>query len=709
MIINSTPDNKATFAGVSEVSEFKIRNSAKAFGILSSGLYANKIRAIIRELSCNALDSHVAAGKRNVPFDLHLPTFLEPYFSIRDYGTGLTHSEVLNIYTTYFESTKTTSNDFIGALGLGSKSPFSYTDNFTVIAIKNGIKGVYSAFINDDGVPAIALMGQEESTEETGVEVRFAVTNKEDYDNFRHETRSVFRYFPLRPKLNIESLTFDNVEYEEENIVPNVHRRKPGRHSGENRAIMGNIAYPIELPRGSLSDDELTFIDHKFLDFYFDIGEVDFQASREGLQYTARTIAAIEKRYRAIFDILYNKVKTRYDAIKCEWEKAKVILHDSNDSLLYPYVMQYVKQVNPGMVEQSYRSLQWKTFQLDTKKLKDDFNIALRVFRTDSTWSNANGTYVMTAPESTIRDSYYFTVRDRFVILDNSKNEKIWERARWHFKTQVDKETHVIVLYAADPTKEVKVDKFYKMLYNPPVANRMTVDQLAVRDRNVTARDYQKMNIVRLYTPSRADEPVWASVPITVDSIKDKNVCWFPLKGYATTVDGKEYNAKEIYKLLSYSRGIPQVKDLVFVGVRQSEIEAVSELPTWKRFDVLCREIFDSLQEQVYLRNVIKNSNLQFDMINYEGRLRKLLDNSSPFAVFLDKLGGENVTIDVSKLVGTFGWSDDVKTKVEDAKKEVKEISERYPMLIYIRDTYRNYTTVNADYIKLVDQMKGQI
>jgi hypothetical protein len=708
MIINSTPDNKATFAGVSQVSEFKIRNSAKAFGILSSGLYANKIRAIIRELSCNALDSHVAAGKRDVPFDLHLPTFLEPYFSIRDYGTGLNHSEVLNIYTTYFESTKTASNDFIGALGLGSKSPFSYTDNFTVIAIKNGIKGIYSAFINDDGVPAIALMGQEESTEETGVEVRFAVTNKEDYDNFRHETRSVFRYFPLRPKLNIESLTFDNVEYEEENIIPNVHRRK-SRHNSENRAIMGNISYPIELPRGSLSSDELMFIDGKSLDLYFDIGEIDFQASREGLQYTARTIAAIEQRYQALFDILYNKVKTKYNAIKCEWAKAEAIIKDASDSLLHPYATEYVKREKPGMVEQKYRSPHWKTFELNTKKLKDDFNIALRVFRTDRTWSNANSTDIMTAPETTIRDSYHFTVRERFVFLDNSKNEKIWERARWHFKTQVEKVTHVIVLYAADPTKEVLVDKFYKMLYNPPAANRMTVDQLAKKERIVGERDYQKMNILRLYVPRYDDDVVWSTVPITVDSVKDKTVCWFPLKGYVTSIDDKIYDAKEIFKLHYYSRGLTQLKDVEFVGVRQGEMAAVSELPTWKRFDVFFKELYNNLGEQVFLRNVTSNTNYSFDMINHEGKLRKLLDNSSPFAVFLDKLGAEKIEFDVQQLVQLFGWEDDVKSKLENARKEEKEIAERYPMLIYVRDSYRNYTNINADYIKLVDQMKGQI
>jgi hypothetical protein len=43
MIVNSAPTSQAIMGGVSAVSEFKIRNSAKAFGILSDGLYANKI------------------------------------------------------------------------------------------------------------------------------------------------------------------------------------------------------------------------------------------------------------------------------------------------------------------------------------------------------------------------------------------------------------------------------------------------------------------------------------------------------------------------------------------------------------------------------------------------------------------------------------------------------------------------------------------
>jgi len=187
MIIKNKIDNEPVLSNVGEVGEFRIRNSAKAFSILSSGLYANKVRAIIREYSCNAVDSHVEAGRADTPFDVHLPNSLEPWFAVRDYGVGLDEQQVRNIFTTYFESTKTATDELIGGLGLGSKSAFSYTDNFTIVAVKAGIKRVFTAFINDQGVPSIAPMGEEASNEPNGVEIRFAVEDSYDFRKFYNE------------------------------------------------------------------------------------------------------------------------------------------------------------------------------------------------------------------------------------------------------------------------------------------------------------------------------------------------------------------------------------------------------------------------------------------------------------------------------------------------------------------------------------------
>ena len=114
---------------------FTICANAKMFKILSSGLYSNKEKAIIREVSCNAYDANVDAGNGDVPIEVHLPGVLEPYFSIKDSGPGLTPEQMKNIYTQYGNSTKTDRNNAIGCLGLGSKSPFSYIDSFTVISV----------------------------------------------------------------------------------------------------------------------------------------------------------------------------------------------------------------------------------------------------------------------------------------------------------------------------------------------------------------------------------------------------------------------------------------------------------------------------------------------------------------------------------------------------------------------------------------------
>ncbi|MBU2515922.1 ATP-binding protein, partial [bacterium] len=161
-----------------EQKTFSIKVCAKAFDIFSSKLYSDIHMAIIRELSANAWDSHCQAGKEKVPFHVHLPNTLEPFFSIRDFGTGLSHEDVMTLYTTYFESTKTETNDQVGSFGLGSKSPYAYTDNFTVTSFFNGKKTIYSMFKGEEGFPVVAVLNQTETEEDNGLEILMASKTK---------------------------------------------------------------------------------------------------------------------------------------------------------------------------------------------------------------------------------------------------------------------------------------------------------------------------------------------------------------------------------------------------------------------------------------------------------------------------------------------------------------------------------------------------
>ena len=275
---------------------FQIAASAKAFRILSSSLYKNKIRAIIRELSCNAVDGHIAGGNKET-FDVQLPGMLDPQFRIRDYGCGMDDDTIMNLYTTYFASTKSDSNDFIGALGLGSKSPFSYTDSFTVTAFYNGMRRMYSAFIKD-GEPTITKVSEAETKEPNGIEITVPV-NPNDISRWKEEARYVFSSFgEIRPKvlgnMPIEFMPYDKPEFEVKNSV----------HGAGVFAIMGNIVYPLP---GDMWTNTMINLSMQGQNSWsrsgqsayyirFELGEVDITPSREELSFDDDTIAAIKAR-----------------------------------------------------------------------------------------------------------------------------------------------------------------------------------------------------------------------------------------------------------------------------------------------------------------------------------------------------------------------------------------------------------------------------
>ena len=193
-------------SGEFEESQFSIQASAKAFFILSDGLYSNKIKAVIRELSTNAYDAHVENGNVDTAFDIQLPNRLEPIFSIRDYGTGMSHDECMHLYTSYFNSTKTQRNDSVGCLGLGSKSPFAYTDQFMVESFQHGMKRTYTAYKNEDGNPVFALLHEQQTDEPNGVRVNINV-DEDDCWKFVDEAEHIYTWFKVKPNVTGRNIT----------------------------------------------------------------------------------------------------------------------------------------------------------------------------------------------------------------------------------------------------------------------------------------------------------------------------------------------------------------------------------------------------------------------------------------------------------------------------------------------------------------------
>ena len=319
MIINENKQD-VTVNGSFKTSGFKIQASSKAFDILSSNIYQYKVRAVVREISCNAVDAHTAAGNPD-PIKVHLPTALEPHFSVRDFGIGLSDEDVREIFTTYFCSTKTSSNDFVGALGLGSKSPFCLVDSFTVTSFYNGAKSLYSCYRDEHGEPQVALLTVEDTDEFNGLEISMAIEDRH-IDEFVQEAEHVYFYFDTIPNIN-KTHVADSIINRKNKIKVETDDIVVERWGGWNSlsAVMGGVAY--EIP-SSINVPNVTGY------LKFNMGEISFDAGRESLSLDDKTIYAITQKCEKVKDTLKDAALNTINSEPTAYLRAKKAEEMSN-------------------------------------------------------------------------------------------------------------------------------------------------------------------------------------------------------------------------------------------------------------------------------------------------------------------------------------------------------------------------------------------
>ena len=339
--------------GVVSENQFTISQNAKMFKILSDSLYSDKVMAVIRELSTNAYDAHIAAGNKN-PFKVILPTQANPNFTVRDYGTGLSQQDMEELYTTYGASNKNDSNDFVGCLGLGSKSPFAYTKSFSTTSYFNGKKYSYIAAMDESGVPSLNLFGITDTNEPNGLEISFAI-KQYDYHEFTLKSKRIYHYFKMKPiieggtdgSMQDHSYSYNNVVIEGDGWkigrISNNNNQYPSSYNGPNSgliAIMGNIAYPVdankivgeekETDNSAIQKWNRTFkkadVDNwkhlvkeilgagLYLEIQFNIGELEMDVSREGLQYTKQVIKTLKEKTQQIYLSLKEDMTKKLEA-----------------------------------------------------------------------------------------------------------------------------------------------------------------------------------------------------------------------------------------------------------------------------------------------------------------------------------------------------------------------------------------------------------
>lgn len=270
--------------GMEHTQAFQMQMNAKMFSILTDKLYTNKEGAVIRELSANARDAHVAAGNPDKPFDLKLPSWLSNDFYIRDYGTGIDPAEFYDIYTNLGYSTKDGENNSIGAYGLGSKTPFAITDTYTIENFWNGTQYVYTAF-KDEGMPTVSLVGSQPTDLPNGLKIKVTAGNL-SRSSFAHEAKRQLEFFKVKPTIIGDS---DWEWLPEEDMSKGYYLG--ARNNRSVTVIMGGIPYSANLY--DFPDEryrELNdFVGYTGLTILAELGDVDIPPSREALELTDKT------------------------------------------------------------------------------------------------------------------------------------------------------------------------------------------------------------------------------------------------------------------------------------------------------------------------------------------------------------------------------------------------------------------------------------
>lgn len=734
----------AVMENVGGTGKFSIKASAKSFQILSDGLYSNKIRAIVRELSTNAIDSHIEAKRTEVPIETHLPTALEPWFSVRDQGIGLDQEGVMSLYTTYFESTKNNSDDYIGALGLGSKSPFSYTDNFTVIAIKDGRKGIYTAYINESGFPSIVQM-QEESTEEhNGLEVRFAV-KESDFDNFYREARIVYAYFDTE-KVNVTGVSdFTALKpvYKEENIVPGVNLRNSNSYHGldqmNSKVIMGHIAYPIYLDyiHASLSKEETAVLQELALDIFANIGDVDIQPSREGLGYTDRTVTFIKDKLQSVFQTIFSSVQSELDGVTNAWDYSQIARAIARKSTIHQQALasyNVSRQKNGTYPDfgcqnkySSYRyagnqdvSMVPNVFML-SEKHAELYNVRIQGFQrgwNSSALSQKRTVSNIKSAWTSVGDRYEVSlVEGTYFVVQNSKSAVM--RTKEHFRDRDYSQAWLI--RPIDKDKPFRATEFLRdhILEPRTVYYTSELDPLESQTKKENRTVYD--SILKLNDGKRHNNKVFRKLK---DSYRNFDVSVFdgdqkikfyvPMSGNILS-DGTIFNdVNQIPRLCNIVRDKYKLPSLDIYGVRKPAMDFVKSRKDWVNLEEALIEAAKEIPDTAYIPESDIWSSMKVLISVYEptsfvdGIFKDFCEKyktagktettyAVPALAFLER----NEIIDISA----------IRRKKEQFIKDAKELTTVYPMLKYVmKFQYSGSSKLRkdiAEYINMVSNAQA--
>lgn len=284
-----------------ETEGYGVVNDPHLMAMLSTGLYSRPHRTMIQEILFNAWDAHRMANCQDRPIDVYINDVSG--LIVRDYGPGIEPKQIHPIYCMYGASTKRDDADQTGGFGLGSKSPYAYTDSFTVTNHYEAKKYMYimnRVSEENDGGPGRTTVINGIDTDEQGIMVTVPLKSEGDIQRSAEYIRDIVQLSGM--KINLHVLDHEMEELRSETVAPGEWKISD-EQTGEIWAIYGGVRYKIE------EQDDFD-LNYKFVSklarflgtFYigFRPGALKPAPHREGLVFNEATNEAIKEQLEII-------------------------------------------------------------------------------------------------------------------------------------------------------------------------------------------------------------------------------------------------------------------------------------------------------------------------------------------------------------------------------------------------------------------------
>ena len=719
--------------------------------------YSNTRLAVVREVACNAIDANVEAGVAR-PIEVKLPTTMNPTFSVRDFGGGLSQEEVFSLYSKYGKSTKRDSNNYIGSFGIGRFSPLAYGDNFTCVSYNGGKKTSYNIFVDESDDTKIVKLHEEPSSEPSGLSIEVAVADN-DRDEFREVVQKFFQFFSDEdmPKfIGVE----DDFITKREKILESKNGEwfvlQEGRRDyysrNESHVIMGRVSYPLDSHAINVDN----FVDDSDLStknilnqllsmegFYLRVplGSVKLHHSREALEYNKSTQKKI--------------VSSLLVAVKEIQEIAKEKLADSPD--LWEAKRNYAKIVNAlpyGLRNIFDNAFEWNGIKITSShfdrnyQLLDDLIITQSWKESDSDARNGFRVRSQKVNRAMCQDNYLFLLQD----LESSHGNNLRVRT---LMNEDDSLEGVYIIHAKTHSAQSELDNEWQLGY---------VDKKHIRYTSNVDKEKPNRSGVRKANGSRANIPLfmltqdkgyyatrnadyWEDVKENLDDIteSDKSIdgkfLYIPIKNYKPS-GAKEWDLDNVY---NKTRQINQFlskedKKITLFGVRAGDVKKLDK-ETWVNFE----EFYVDFGKKLLKKNMDKAN----DVHAYQ-KIKEIIYKDSEMNKFARSLGSLfqnrhfNMDSDHKVAQAKELWmigSGDVDNQIlclhyeinkddpkwleenlsevistESFKDLINEINEKYPLLKNIGEQIGTWTDLNEDnfnenikqYISMCDRVGGE-